>query len=93
MTGRDVVEITQAREKCLRALHITLDARTDAKARLAELTAALSPVQAGTVPVRITYQRMEGAVSLALGTQWWVTPTDDLLHQLKQFATIELEFN
>jgi len=93
MTGRDVVEITQAREKCLRALHITLDARTDAKARLADLTAALSPVQAGTVPVRITYQRMEGAVTLALGTQWWVTPTDDLLHQLKQFATIELEFN
>jgi DNA polymerase III subunit alpha len=45
------------------------------------------------VPVQVRYHRQEGAVTMALGTEWWVTPTDALLHQLKQLATIHLEFN
>jgi DNA polymerase-3 subunit alpha len=45
------------------------------------------------VPVKLVYQRDEGQITVALGTEWWVTPTDALLHQLRQLATIQLDFH
>ena len=93
MTGREVVEITTAREKCLKQLFISVDATQIGPDYIQKLTQVLNEFKAGTVPVKLRYNRMEGAVTLALGTDWWVTPTDALLHQLKQLATIHLEFN
>lgn len=93
MTGREVVEITQAREKCLKHLFVSIDADKLNQDRLQQLRQVLNEFKAGTVPVKLRYQRPEGAVTLALGTDWWITPTDALLHQLKQLATIQLEFN
>jgi len=93
MTGRDVVEITSAREKCLKHLFISVDATQVGPDYIQKLTQVLKEFKAGTVPVKLRYNRMEGAVTLALGTEWWVSPTDALLHQLKQLATIHLEFN
>ncbi|WP_245612942.1 DNA polymerase III subunit alpha [Rheinheimera texasensis] len=93
MTGREVVEITQAREKCLKHLFVSIDADKLSQDRLQQLRQVLNEFKAGTVPVKLRYQRAEGAVTLALGTDWWITPTDALLHQLKQLATIQLEFN
>ena len=93
MTGREVVEITQAREKCLKHLFINIDSTGLNQNKLQQLRLVLQEFNAGTVPVKLRYQRAEGAVTLALGTDWWITPTDALLHQLKQLATIQLEFN
>ncbi len=93
MTGREVVEITQAREKCLKHLFVSVDSAQLTPDRLQKLRQVLTEHKAGTVPVRLRYQRPEGAVTLMLGTDWWVSPTDALLHQLKQLATIQLEFN
>lgn len=93
MTGRDVVEITQAREKCLKALNIDLNTGRPHSDVVPKLTKVLSDYKAGTVPVKLRYPRQEGAITIALGTDWWVTPADALLHELKQLATIHLEFN
>lgn len=93
MTGRDVSEITQVREKSLRSLNITVQSPQIDHNYLQRLQQVLGEYKAGTVPVKLRYQRQEGEVMLQLGTQWWVTPADALLHQLKQLATIELEFN
>jgi DNA polymerase-3 subunit alpha len=93
MTGRDVSEITQVREKSLRSLNITVQSAQIDHNYLQRLQQVLGEFKAGTVPVKLRYQRQEGEVMLQLGTQWWVTPADALLHQLKQLATIELEFN
>ncbi|MDP5135925.1 DNA polymerase III subunit alpha [Rheinheimera baltica] len=93
MTGRDVSEITQVREKSLRSLNITVQSAQIDHNYLQRLQQVLGEFNAGTVPVKLRYQRQEGEVVLQLGTQWWVTPADALLHQLKQLATIELEFN
>jgi len=93
MTGRDVSEITQVREKSLRSLNITVQSAQIDHNYLQRLQQVLGEFKAGTVPVKLRYQRPEGEVMLQLGTQWWVTPADALLHQLKQLATIELEFN
>lgn len=93
MTGREVVEITQAREKCLKHIFVSIDSTRMGTEQLNQLRQLLAEHKAGTVPVKLRYQRMEGAVSLLLGSDWWVTPTDSLLHRLKQLATIQLEFN
>lgn len=93
MTGREVVEITQAREKCLKHIFVSIDSTRMGTEQLTQLRQLLAEHKAGTVPIRLRYQRMEGAVSLQLGSDWWVTPTDSLLHRLKQLATIQLEFN
>lgn len=93
MTGREVVEITQAREKCLKYIFVSIDSTRMTAEQLQQLRQLLHEHKAGTVPVRLRYQRAEGAVSLMLGSDWWVTPTDSLLHRLKQLATIQLEFN
>ena len=93
MTGRDVSEITLVREKSLRSLNITVQSPQIDHNYLQRLQQVLSEFKAGTVPVKIRYQRQEGEVMLQLGTQWWITPADALLHQLKQLATIDLEFN
>lgn len=93
MTGRDVSDITQVREKMLKSLKITIESARMDQYYLPRLQQVLDEFKAGTVPVKVCYKRQEGQVVLQLGTQWWVTPTDALLHQLKQLATIELEFN
>ncbi|MDP5207936.1 DNA polymerase III subunit alpha, partial [Alishewanella sp. SMS9] len=93
MSGRDVSEITAMREKSLKSLNITVQSMQIDQNYLEKLKRALAEYQAGTVPVHLWYQREEGQVRLQLGTAWWVTPTDALLHQLRQMATIELEFN
>lgn len=93
MTGRDLAEITAVREKYLKSLQITLkSADCDAK-YMQQLQQVLAEYKSGTVPVLLHYQRPEGQVSLRLGTEWWITPTDVLLHQLRQLATIDLEFH
>jgi DNA polymerase III subunit alpha len=93
MSGRDVSEITTVREKSLKSLNITVQSPQIDHNYLQRLQQVLDEFKAGTVPVTIRYQRQEGQVTLQLGTAWWVTPADALLHQLKQLATIELEFN
>lgn len=93
MTGRDVSEITAVREKSLRCLNITVQSTQIDHTYLQRLQQVLSEFNAGTVPVNVRYQRQEGEVKLQLGTRWWITPADTLLHQLKQLAAIELEFN
>jgi DNA polymerase-3 subunit alpha len=93
MSGRDVSEITAMREKSLKSLNITVQSQQIDQNYLQKLQDALAEYRAGTVPVYLWYQREEGQVRLQLGTAWWVTPADALLHQLKQLATIELEFN
>ncbi|WP_333606528.1 DNA polymerase III subunit alpha [Arsukibacterium sp.] len=93
MSSRDVSEITAVREKTLKSLNITVQSTQIDHNYLQRLQQALEEFNAGTVPVRLCYQRPEGQISLQLGTAWWVTPTDALLHQLRQLATIELQFN
>lgn len=93
MSGRDVSEITAVREKSLKSLNITVQSQQIDHNYLQRLQQILDEFKAGTVPVTIRYQRQEGQITLQLGTAWWVTPADALLHQLKQLATIELEFN
>ena len=93
MTGRDLAEITAVREKYLKSLQITLKSADCDSTYLQQLQQVLAEHKAGTVPVLLHYHRPEGQVSLRLGSEWWISPSDVLLHQLRQLATIDLEFH
>ncbi|MCF6434575.1 DNA polymerase III subunit alpha [Pseudoalteromonas sp. MMG022] len=95
MTARDVCTIAQAREKRIRAIKMTLNMVQIEANFFENLRKVLEPYKFGTCPIKITYQRPDALAELTLGTQWCVTPTDDLLTRLSQMAAqeIELEFN
>jgi DNA polymerase-3 subunit alpha len=93
MSGREVVDIIAAREKCLKSLTLTVHQQQMGLDYLQKLQQAMHEFKLGTVPVKLVYQRDEGQITVALGTEWWVTPTDALLHQLRQLATIQLDFH
>ncbi|BBN82274.1 DNA-directed DNA polymerase [Pseudoalteromonas sp. A25] len=95
MTARDVCTIAQAREKRIRAIKMTLNMVQIEANFFENLRKVLEPYKFGTCPIKIMYQRPDALAELTLGTQWCVTPTDDLLTRLSQMAAqeIELEFN
>jgi len=53
----------------------------------------LTPFAQGTCPLNINYVTPDAQAAMTLGIQWRVSPTDDLLHQLKPLAQeVELQF-
>jgi DNA polymerase-3 subunit alpha len=94
MTAREVCTIAQAREKRVRAIKMTLNMVQIDEKFFENLRKVLEPYKFGTCPIKIMYQRPDALAELTLGTEWCVTPTDDLLTRLSQMAAqeIELEF-
>ncbi|PCK32575.1 DNA polymerase III subunit alpha [Pseudoalteromonas piscicida] len=95
MTAREVSTIAQAREKRISAIKMTLNmAQIDANF-FDNFKRVLEPYKFGTCPVIIKYQRPDALAELTLGTQWCVTPSDELLTRLSLLAAqeLELEFN
>lgn len=96
MTAREVLDISQAREKYLRGLAISvIDRQIDDKF-FEKFSEILESHCAGTVPVNLYYQRDDARAKLVLGTQWRVTPDDKLIDDLKALLgekQVELEFD
>ncbi|MFQ2080966.1 DNA polymerase III subunit alpha [Aeromonas veronii] len=83
MSARELLDINDARERFARAIRISLDeTRIDARffPRLCEI---LEPARAGVCPVQVNYRRPGSRVRLTLGTEWRVTPTDQLIDDLR----------
>nr|WP_086939064.1 DNA polymerase III subunit alpha [Thaumasiovibrio occultus] len=96
MTVRDVMDISQAREKHLRAIGLSLTAHQIDDRFMERFSDALSPHRAGIIPVNIYYQREDAQAKMVLGTEWRVTPSDELIDDLKLLLgehQVELEFN
>ncbi|WP_088331678.1 DNA polymerase III subunit alpha [Lacimicrobium sp. SS2-24] len=84
MSARDVMDIVQAREKNARAVILQLQQQQCSSHSVAELKAVLSQYQGGTCPVHFDYYQPHARAVLAVSANWYVTPDDDLLHQLQQ---------
>ncbi|WP_421197482.1 DNA polymerase III subunit alpha [Aeromonas enteropelogenes] len=83
MSARELLDINDARERFARAIRISLDeTRIDDRffPRLCEI---LEPARAGVCPVQVNYRRPGSRVRLTLGTEWRVTPTDQLIDDLR----------
>lgn len=84
ITARDVMDIVQARQKNARALAIQLDTRQCDKRMLSSLTSVLQSYNGGSTPVQLHVIHPDAEVTLTCGARWYVTPEDQLLHDLKQ---------
>lgn len=96
MSAREVLDISEAREKYARGLALSVTERQIDGQFFERFSQVLEPHRAGTVPVNVYYQRADARVKLVLGTEWRVTPSDQLLDDLKSLLgeeQVELEFN
>ena len=93
MTGRDVMDLMTAREQKVTGVNVSLkqcDLGGDFMTRFEQV---LTPFKEGTCPVNIDYETPDAQASMTLGITWRVTPTDELLYELKQLADhVELQF-
>ncbi|NMM41273.1 DNA polymerase III subunit alpha [Pseudoalteromonas arctica] len=95
MTARNICTIAQAREKRIKAIKMTLNMVQIEANFFDKLQKVLEPYKFGTCPIKVYYQRPDALAQLTLGTEWCVTPSDDLIHKLSLMAAqdVELEFN
>ena len=96
MTAKEVYDIATARERFAPALDIKVSDNQINKDFFNRFTQALEPFQYGALPVNIYYSRAEATAQLQLGTQWRVTPDDELLDNLKILLgnkQVRLKFN
>ncbi|ALS97774.1 DNA polymerase III subunit alpha [Lacimicrobium alkaliphilum] len=96
MSAREVMDIIQAREKNARAVILQIQQQQCSMAQVAQLKGLLSQFQGGTCPVHFDYYHPHAQAVLAVSANWYVTPDDDLLHQLQQVLgeeQVRLEFH
>ncbi|WP_394176606.1 DNA polymerase III subunit alpha [Thalassotalea litorea] len=82
MTGREITSIAEARENYIKSLDIQLHRTQIGDNFVTDFHRVLEPFKEGTCPVRVFYQRPEASATIELGTQWRVTPSDALVHEL-----------
>ena len=83
MSARELLDINDARERFARAIRISLDEQRIDDRFFPRLCEILEPARAGVCPVQVNYRRPGSRVRLTLGTEWRVTPTDQLLDDLR----------
>jgi DNA polymerase-3 subunit alpha len=96
MSAREVMDLGLAREKYARGLSISINESQIDNTFFEQFSQILEPYRAGVVPVNIYYQRSNARARLSLGVEWRVTPSDELIDELKQLLgnnQVELEFN
>ncbi|HAU4912356.1 TPA: DNA polymerase III subunit alpha, partial [Aeromonas hydrophila] len=79
MSARELLDINDARERFARAIRISLDEQQIDDRFFPRLCEILEPARAGVCPVQVNYRRPGSRARLTLGTEWRVTPTDQLI--------------
>jgi DNA polymerase-3 subunit alpha len=86
VTAQCVYDINQARELFARRLVVGVEAEQAGNGFVGTLADILQPFRAGHCRVCIDYLGNEAAARIALGEDWTVHPTDELLHRLRDLA-------
>jgi len=86
MSVDEVYDIDQAREIYAKRLEIDLDRQHLSQDVSRSLAEVLQPFREGDCPVWIKYLNGRARASLALGQEWRVHPTDELIHRLSEVA-------
>ncbi|MDF2179610.1 DNA polymerase III subunit alpha [Aliiglaciecola sp. CAU 1673] len=89
MSARDVMDIIQAREKNARAIVLQIAKHWCEPVRVDRLQQVLTGFKGGSCPVHLHYQHPDAEAMLCVGAGWYVTPEDELLHELKQLLGTE----
>ena len=88
ITVQRVLDLGTAREHFARQLLIRLNgaARNGGEPMAQRLAEVLSPYREGRTPVCVEYSHAGASVRLPLGEAWKVSPSDELLARLREFA-------
>jgi DNA polymerase-3 subunit alpha len=84
ITARDVMDIVQAREKNARALALNIDTQSLEQNKMSQLQTILQGFTGGSCPVQLVVTHPDVEATLSCSAKWFVTPEDQLLHDLKQ---------
>ncbi len=85
ITARDVMDIVAARETNLSAISLQVDTNWCTLDTVSKLHNILNEYRGGSCPVHFDVLHPDVEVTIASGADWYVTPDDQLLHDLKQF--------
>jgi DNA polymerase-3 subunit alpha len=86
MNAERILGIDEARAAHAKGLEIDLGAEGAANGVSRSLAQALEPFRKGACPVWINYRSGKASARMALGQEWRVHPTDELLHRLGEVA-------
>ncbi|WP_404399567.1 DNA polymerase III subunit alpha [Idiomarina seosinensis] len=95
MVAREVMSIEQAREGFLRHISITLTGEQLQNGIAEKLQQELQPYAEGTCPLILHYRGDKANATLTVGSQWYVRPSDELIHHLQDLLGeqwVALEF-
>jgi DNA polymerase-3 subunit alpha len=95
MRATEIWDLERARERFARRLVIRVDHRRAGNGFVDSLEKALSPFREGRCPIWLDYAGQGVRARLALGEQWRVHPSDELLHRLRHLAGergVDLEY-
>ena len=96
ITGRDALDIVQAREKNAKWIELEVESDWCGQEKVSKLQAILQEYQGGSCPIHMKVLHPDAEVTLALGAQWYVTPEDQLMYELQQFLSkpkVNLQFH
>ncbi len=86
VTAQEILDINQARETYARRLVVGIEAGQAGNGFMHSLADVLKPFREGQCRVCIDYLGGAAEARLALGDEWTVHPTDELLHRLQELA-------
>ncbi|WP_434532969.1 DNA polymerase III subunit alpha [Alteromonas arenosi] len=95
ITAREVMDIVAARETNLSAISLQVDANWCNLDTVSKLQNIINEYRGGSCPLHFNVAHPDVAVTVASGADWYVTPDDQLLHDLKQClgaSRVSLEF-
>jgi DNA polymerase-3 subunit alpha len=94
MTGRDVMSLTDAREKFAKCINLKVNSVEKGAKLRQSLKKVLLPFKDGMTPIRISYENNVAVADIELGISWRVSPDDQLFADITESLDIrpELEF-
>jgi DNA polymerase-3 subunit alpha len=95
ITAREVMDIVAARETNLSAISLQISTDWCNLNAVSKLQNIINEYRGGSCPIHFKVSHADAALTLVGGADWFVTPDDQLLHDLKQYLgaeSIALEF-
>ncbi|WAJ72360.1 DNA polymerase III subunit alpha [Catenovulum adriaticum] len=86
MTAKRMQDIVQLREKHVKSVSVNLVQNNLPANAIEQLTEKLTPYKEGVTPVIFNYLRDNAKAEIKVGVQWYVTPADSLLYDLRQIV-------
>lgn len=84
--AKTMYNIEQARSHYARYLEVSLPQHKLANGEFSRFSQILGPYREGSCPIIVNYRNAYAHAQIKLGNEWLVTPTDECLQRMREFA-------